>query len=174
MNSPQQNQNAELNIVHEFNAPKKLVFNAFSNANALSEWWGPAECEMTVIKLDFRPGGMFHYKMDYQGKINYGRMIFQKIQPHDLLEITNAFADENANPIKAPFDIELPIEIFYRFVFTESNGTTTITMTGTPVDPTQKQLEGFHSIDSSMREGFGATFNQLSLYLEKIHLNPNN
>lgn len=48
-------------FVREFDAPKNLVFNAFSNAGALNEWWGPAESANSVISLDFRPGGIFHF-----------------------------------------------------------------------------------------------------------------
>jgi uncharacterized protein YndB with AHSA1/START domain len=173
MNTPQTNQ-PKFNIVHEFNAPKELVFNAFADADALNEWWGPVESKNTVVRLDFRPGGIFHYKMEFRGNASYGRFIFGKIQPYDLLEFTNAFADANANPVRAPFDVELPLEIFYRLVFIESNGKTTITLTGHPVDASNKELEGFHSIDSSMHQGFGATFNQLSLYLDKIQSNSYN
>jgi uncharacterized protein YndB with AHSA1/START domain len=46
----------ELIIVREFNAPKAVVFEAFSNSEALAEWWGPKGFPVTVVKLDFRPG----------------------------------------------------------------------------------------------------------------------
>lgn len=155
-------------LAYEFNAPKELVFNAFSSAEALNEWWGPVESENSVIKLDFRTGGIFHYKMDYKGKITYGRFLFDQIKPHDLLEFTNVFADEHANIVPAPFDIQLPLEIFYQLVFTEKNGKTTITLTGQPVNPSKEEEEGFRSINTSMEQGFGATFNQLAVYLDKI------
>ena len=155
----------EFIIEHEFNAPKKLVFNAFADADALGEWWGPVECVNTVLKLDFRPGGIFHYKMEQNGKASYGRFVFGDIQPYDLLEFTNAFSDEHANVVKAPFDIQLPLEIFYRLHFTEKNGKTTIRLTGQPVRASQEEQAVFQSINTSMREGFGATFKLLQRYL---------
>jgi uncharacterized protein YndB with AHSA1/START domain len=157
----------EFTIVHEFNAPKKLVFNAFSKEDALAEWWGPVECKNNVLKLNFKTGGIFHYKMEKNGKVNYGRFIFGKIEPHDLLEFTNAFADEHANILRAPFDIQLPLEIFYRLRFAENNGKTTITMTGRPVKASKEEQENFRAINPSMHQGFGATFNQLAVYLAK-------
>ncbi len=156
-----------LTITREFDAPQKEVFNAFADANALNEWWGPAETTNSVIKLDFRPGGIFHFKMESNGKTNYGRFLFRTIQPYDLLEFTNAFADENANPIKAPFDIVLSIEIFYSFVFTEKNGKTTITMTGKPFEGNEEEIDGFMAINEGMQQGFGATFDKLDIYLGK-------
>jgi uncharacterized protein YndB with AHSA1/START domain len=157
---------ATFHFTREFNAPRKRVFNAFSNAEALNAWWGPIETKNSVIKLDFRPGGIFHYKMESQGKITYGRFLFGEIQPFDLLEFTNAFADENAKVVRAPFDILIPLEIFYRLKFTEHNGKTTITMTGQAVNASPEELEGFRSIELGMQRGFGATFNKLSSYLE--------
>lgn len=159
--------NTPFKLSYEFNAPKELVFNAFSNAEALNEWWGPAISRNTVIKLDFKPGGIFHFKMDYPNMTAYGRFLFRTIQPHDLLEFTNAFADEQANVVKPPFDMAFPKEIFYRLVFVEQNNKTTIHLTGEPVNPGKGEMEGFYSIHQSMQEGFAGTFYQLSKYLTK-------
>lgn len=167
MSNRKTNGKADFTMVYEFNAPKKLVFNAFGDAEALNEWWGPVDSRNSVLKLDFRRGGIFHYKMEAAGNVTYGRFLFGDIDPHDLLEFTNAFADEHAKVVRAPFDITLPLEIFYRLVFTEHHGKTTITMTGEPVNASEEEAEGFRSIIPSMHEGFGATFEQLSLYLTK-------
>jgi uncharacterized protein YndB with AHSA1/START domain len=153
-------------LVHTFNAPKKRVFNAFANADSLNAWWGPVETRNIVVKLDFRPGGIFHFRMESKGKINYGRFLFSRIEPFDLLEFTNAFADANAKVIPAPFDFPFPLEIFYRFKFTEDNGKTTITLTGQPVNASPEEIEGFRSIERGMEQGFGGTFKALWTYLE--------
>jgi uncharacterized protein YndB with AHSA1/START domain len=155
-------------ISYEVNAPKELVFNAFANAKALNGWWGPVETKNSVIHLDFKTGGIFHYKMENKGRTNYGRFLFGKIEPYDYLEFTNSFADEHANVIKAPFDISLPLEIFYRLSFTESNGKTTINMIGQPTHATDEEQKGFISINASMQQGFGATFSQLASYLDRL------
>lgn len=154
-------------LIHEFNAPKKLVFNAFSNAEALNEWWGPVECKNTVLKLEFKKGGIFHFKMENDGNVSYGRFLFGDIEPYDLLEFSNAFADAAGNVVPAPFDINLPLEIFYRLVFTESNGKTVITLTGEPLGGTAEQAAALRSIHPDMQKGFGATFDKLAVYLAK-------
>lgn len=157
-----------LTIIREFDAPQTEVFNAFADADALNEWWGPAETKNSVISLDFRPGGIFHFQMDYEGNISYGRFLFIQIEPHSLLEFTNAFADENANLVPAPFDVKLPLEISYRLTFIANNDTTIVTLTGRPVNGSTEEEEGFRSINASMHEGFGATFDKLAAYLSKI------
>jgi uncharacterized protein YndB with AHSA1/START domain len=165
------NHKDKLTIVHEFRAPKKLVFNAFAKEEALAEWWGPVECKNTVLKLDFEEGGVFHYKMEKEGKTNYGRFTFVRIQPFDLLEFVNSFSDENGNILRAPFSIQLPLKIFYRMLFAENKGKTTITLTGEPMEASKEEILNFKSINRSMQQGFGATFEQLVAYLNKIQTN---
>ena len=167
MNSSQRQDKASFQFVQEFNASKERVFNAFASAEALNEWWGPVETKNTVIRLDFRPGGIFHYKMQFKETISYGRFIYGRIEPFDLLEFSNAFCDENAHVVDPPFNISIPREIFYRIHFTENNGKTIVTLTGEPVQASSGEIEGFLSINSSMTEGFGKTFDQLSKYLDK-------
>jgi uncharacterized protein YndB with AHSA1/START domain len=111
--------------------------------------------------------------MDFQGKISYGRFLFIQINPYDLLEFTNSFSNEQANVVKAPFDIPLPLEILYRISFIEKKQKTTLTLTGQPVNSTQEEDATFDSINDSMQEGFGATFDQLDIYLAKIQTNRN-
>lgn len=154
-------------ISYTFNAPKQLVFNAFSTVEALNEWWGPGNATNSVISLDFKPGGIFHYKMEAGGHVNYGRFIFGRIEPYDLLEFTNAFADEHANPVKAPFGFDFPLEVFNRVTFSESNGKTTITLSGGPINATPEQIKVYKELNSSMQQGFSATFSQLAEYLAK-------
>jgi uncharacterized protein YndB with AHSA1/START domain len=155
-----------LTFEYTFDAPKALVFGAFADAEALNAWWGPVDCRNKVVKLDFREGGIFHFSMENQhGKITYGRFLFKTIEPHDLLEFTNAFADEKANVVKAPFDIPLPLEILYKLVFTELNNKTTIHLTAEAVGGSEEEIAGLQSINPSQETGLGATFKQLADYL---------
>ena len=167
MNNNQTNSGTAFQLSYEFNAPRKLVFNAFANAEALNEWWGPVNSRNSVIHLDFKPGGIFHFKMEAEGNTTYGRFLFRAIEPYDLLEFTNSFSDEHAHIVKAPFDMEFPLEILYRLRFTEDNGKTTIHLHGEPVEANAEETETFRAIDSDMQQGFKSTFDQLSVYLAK-------
>jgi len=157
----------EFTLTYKFNAPQKLVFNAFSNAEALGEWWGPVECKTTVLHLDFREGGIFHYQMEANNKITYGRFLFKQIKPYHTLEFVNAFSDERANIVPAPFDIQLPLEIFYQLKFIENGGITTVELLARPINANEEETQAFNSISLSMVDGFGATFGKLEAYLKK-------
>jgi PhnB protein len=156
----------KLKIVRLFNAPKQVVFEAFASADALAEWWGPAGSRVGVKSFSFVHGGKFHYWMDTEGQRMWGLFKYVTIQPHDLIEFISSFSDEAGAICKSPFPIDLPLEIFNKITLTESNGRTTLTLQGQPVNATPEQEAVFTSITDSMEQGFGGTFDQLDRYLQ--------
>ncbi|WP_129715162.1 SRPBCC domain-containing protein [Pedobacter sp. SYP-B3415] len=165
-NNLHESSNEVFRFSQNFNAPVSAVFQAFQDPEALNAWWGPAESVNSVISLDFKPGGTFRYRMEYNGVASYGRFLFSKIEQNVLLEFSNAFTDANGQVIHAPFDIRLPKEIYYVLRFSEKDGQTTLAMTGTPMSSDPAELSGFASIADSMQTGFGATFARLAAWLQ--------
>jgi uncharacterized protein YndB with AHSA1/START domain len=53
----------ELRITRVFEAPKQLVFEAWTKAEHLSRWFTPAPLTTHGCELDFRPGGVFRLTM---------------------------------------------------------------------------------------------------------------
>jgi uncharacterized protein YndB with AHSA1/START domain len=51
-------------ITRVFDAPRELVFKAWTEAERLAQWWEPKGCKITVNKFDLRPGGIFRYSMN--------------------------------------------------------------------------------------------------------------
>lgn len=60
-----------------FNAPRELVFSAFTDPKHLAQWWGPDGFTLTTSAHDFRPGGIWRFVMhgpdgrDYQNRVTY-------------------------------------------------------------------------------------------------------
>jgi uncharacterized protein YndB with AHSA1/START domain len=159
----------ELVIVRDFNAPCSLVFKAFAEAEALARWWGPKGSKIIVKKLDFKPGGIFHYSMEHpEGGLMWGKFVYRDIVSPQRIVFVNSFADELGNVTPAPFDIPLPVEILYSITLTETKGKTTLTVRGNPVKASSIEQRAFEDLFSSMQEGFGGTFDQLEEYLSKI------
>jgi uncharacterized protein YndB with AHSA1/START domain len=51
----------EIVITRSFDAPRELVFKAFTDPDAVRQWWGQRETETIVDKLEARPGGVWRY-----------------------------------------------------------------------------------------------------------------
>ncbi|MFC3855852.1 SRPBCC domain-containing protein [Chitinophaga sp. GCM10012297] len=69
--------------------------------------------------------------------------------------------------VKAPFDVQLPQEIFYSLTFGENNGKTLLTLTGRPETGSDAEIAGFNSINKDMQNGFAKTFDKLAEYLAR-------
>jgi uncharacterized protein YndB with AHSA1/START domain len=50
-------------ITREFDAPRHLVFKAFTTPELVKRWWHAKRGEMTVAEIDLRPGGLWRYAM---------------------------------------------------------------------------------------------------------------
>jgi uncharacterized protein YndB with AHSA1/START domain len=53
----------ELVITRVFDAPRKLVFEVWTDRAHVVQWWGPHGFKTTVYEMDVRPGGRWYYSM---------------------------------------------------------------------------------------------------------------
>jgi uncharacterized protein YndB with AHSA1/START domain len=51
----------EIIITRDFDAPRELVFKAYTDPKLVSQWFGPREYTTTVDKMDARPGGLWRF-----------------------------------------------------------------------------------------------------------------
>lgn len=55
-------------ITREFDAPRELVFQAFTDPELVSQWWGPRRLSTTVDQMDVKVGGQWRFlNRDPQG-----------------------------------------------------------------------------------------------------------
>ena len=49
----------EIVVSRLLNAPRELVFEAFSTPEHVANWWGPNGFTLTTHQMEFRPGGVW-------------------------------------------------------------------------------------------------------------------
>jgi uncharacterized protein YndB with AHSA1/START domain len=89
-------------ITREFDAPKELIWKAWTTPELVKRWWHACRGEMTVAEIDFRVGGTWRFvsvtddgfEVAFHGE-------YREIEPYDRIVSTEAFegvpnADENA------------------------------------------------------------------------------
>lgn len=156
----------ELVITRVFNAPRKLVFQAWTEPERLAQWWGPKGFTLEVYKLDLRPGGIFlASQRSPEGHVMWGKFVYKEIVAPEKLVFVNSFSDEEGNTIRAPFSATWPLEILNHLTFDEHDGKTTLTFRGGPINATPEELQTFDGMRPMMQQGFGGTFDQLDAYL---------
>jgi uncharacterized protein YndB with AHSA1/START domain len=153
-------------ITRQFKLPLAVVWQAWSEAERLQQWWGPKGCKLDVRRLEFRPGGFFHYAMNFDGApAMWGRFNYREIVPQAKLVWLNSFSNERCGIARAPFSDVCPLEIENTVTFTEQDGVTTVALRAQPFGETADERQFFKDLQPSLEQGYGGTFDQLALYL---------
>jgi uncharacterized protein YndB with AHSA1/START domain len=88
----------ELTLVRVFEAPRALVFKAFTDPRHLAQWWGPHGFSNPVCDLDARPGGALRIHMrGPDGSIYVATGVVQEIVAPERLVFTIAVLDGNGS-----------------------------------------------------------------------------
>lgn len=89
-------------ITRVFNAPRELVWKAWSDPNHLMQWWGPKLFTSPTCKIDFRVGGKYLFCMrSADGQDFWSTGEYREIVHHRRIVCTDSFADEQGNIVPA-------------------------------------------------------------------------
>ena len=158
----------EFVISRAFDAPRDKVWKAWTDREQLMQWFGPKGFTMTTAKLDFRPGGTFHYCLrSSDGKEMWGKFVYREIVAPERIVLVNSFSDEKGNLTRHPSSPTWPMEMLTTTTFTEEKGKTTVTVRWIPLNPTDDERKTFEGARDGMRQGWTGTFDHLSDYLAK-------
>jgi uncharacterized protein YndB with AHSA1/START domain len=153
-------------ISREFDAPRELVFKAYTEADRLAQWWGPKGFTMESCKVDLRPGGTFLYGMrGPDGSEMWGKFVYREIAPPERMVFIVSFSDENGGVTRHPMAPTWPREMLNTLTLTERNGKTTVTLRVAAYAATEEERATFKAGHTSMQGGFGGTFDKLDAYL---------
>lgn len=88
-------------VTRVFDAPRKVVFAAWTDARHAARWWGPGDFALLSCEMDVRPGGRWRRRMrspDGVLSVKLGR--YREIVPDERLVFT--YADENEDGSTGP------------------------------------------------------------------------
>lgn len=154
-------------ITRVFKAPKDRVWQAWSDAASLQQWWGPPGCSVEALRFEFRPGGFFHYAMQFKdAPTMWGRFNYREIAAMDHIVWLNSFANAECGIARAPFSEVCPLEIENTATFTEKDGVTTVSLRALPFGESAAERQYFEELKPSLEQGYGGTLDQLAGYLK--------
>ena len=153
-------------ITRTFDAPRALVFQAWTEPERLAQWWGPKGFPMTSCTVDLRPGGTFHYCLQSAaGNEMWGKFVYREIVEPERIVFVTSFSDAEGNITRHPLSPEWPLEILNTLTLVEHDGKTTLTLQGAPVSATESEMATFSANHDNVRKGFEGTWKQLEEYL---------
>lgn len=122
----------EIVITRIFDAPRELVWKAWTDPERVKRWWGPKGFTAPVCKIDLRVGGKYLYCMrSPEGKDYWSTGVYREIVPLERIVSTDSFADEKGNVVPASYygmSGEWPLELLVTVTFEEHEGRTRLTL----------------------------------------------
>ena len=158
----------EFVITRVVDAPRDLVWKAWTERDRFVQWFGPKGFTMTTANMNFRPGGILHYAMKGpDGKLMWGKFTYREIIPQQRIVWINAFSDEKGGLGRHPYMPDWPQQMLTTTTFAEHHGKTTITVRWSLIDATDAERKVFNENRQGMTVGWTGTFEQLDEYLAK-------
>jgi uncharacterized protein YndB with AHSA1/START domain len=142
----------EIVVTRSFDAPRDLVFKAFTDADAVGQWWGLDSTETVVDQLEARPGGRWRF-VEREGDGNeYGfHGVYHDVQAPERLVYTFEFEG-------------MPGHVLLETVVLEDQGGRTL-VTDTSVFQSVADRDGM--LQSGMETGAEESYRRLDEYLAR-------
>ena len=135
-------------ITREFNAPRRLVWKAYTTSELIKRWWSGQKGTVTSAEIDLRVGGTWRYVMIAGGGFEVAfRGEFREIVPEERLVNTEIFegipdADDHAGLVT--------------LTFTETDGRTFMEMLCEYKDKADRDAVIDSGMESGMQESMDA------------------
>lgn len=79
-------QDREIEISRTFDAPRELVFNAWTTPEHVAQWFGPDGFTLTTHEMDVKPGGTWRFTMHGPDGVDYINVVsYIDVEPPALL-----------------------------------------------------------------------------------------
>ena len=111
-------------ITRVFNAPRELVFKAWTNPDHARHWWGPSHHPATYIEMDARPGGKWRACLESteNGSELWHHGVFREVVAPERLSFTFVWEEEG----------ERGLETLVTITFADQDGKTLMTFRHEP------------------------------------------
>jgi uncharacterized protein YndB with AHSA1/START domain len=161
--------NQDFVITRTFDAPRDLVWKAFTDPEHMKKWWGPKGFTVIQSKMDLHPGGSYHYGMKApDGSAMWGKFVYREVVAPERMVFINSFSDEAGGITRHPMAPTWPLEMLSTFTFEEEpGGKTKLTIRWSPHNATEEERKTFDAGHDGMRQGWGGTLEVLTAYLAK-------
>ncbi len=157
---------APFTISRVFDAPPERVWKAWTEASHLQNWFGPKGCTLRVARLEFRPGGIFHYCMTMpDGKEMWGKWTFSEIVAPRRMVLIQSFSDANGGITRHPLSPGWPLEMRSTTTVVAEGNKARLTIEWSPHHATADERAVFDAARDGMTQGWTGTFEQLQSYL---------
>jgi uncharacterized protein YndB with AHSA1/START domain len=150
-------------IVRVLDAPRELVWQAWTDPEHFKSWWGPKDYSCPFCEMDLRVGGKYLNCMrSPNGRDYWSTGVYREIIPMERLVFTDCFADEQGNVVHAShygLSRDFPLEMLVIVTLEDQDGKTKMTLQHIGL-PTGSEGEGAEQGWSESFDKLAETFEQ--------------
>jgi uncharacterized protein YndB with AHSA1/START domain len=150
-----------------FDAPRELVWKAWTDPNLLPRWYGP-NVETIVHRLDLKPGGLWLVEMKWNGKSNYQRVEYSEVARPERLVWLHSNSDANWNVTPSPMMPDWPRVLLTTVTFEEGGGRTKLRLTWIPHEASEAEVACFAAAIERIGKGWDAGMELLAKLLTEL------
>ncbi len=150
-----------------FDAPRELVWRAWTDPELLPRWYGP-NVETIVHRLEVKPGGLWLNEMRWGDKSHYQRVEFTEVTPPERLVWLHAVSDADWNVISNPMMADWPRVLLTTVTFGVDGGRTRLRLTWVPHEASEAEIACFTAAMDGMDKGWGAGMKLLEELLAEL------
>ncbi len=159
------NETERMVITRVFDAPRELVWKAWTDPKYMMRWWGPKDCTATFCEIDFRVGGkLLCCTRTPDGQEVWHGGEYHEIVLHEKIVISLYFSDADGNKVEpAQYGVEHEaIADAYDVITFENfgNGQTKLTFIG------NEAME--NAINSGQLEGMNQVLDKFAAVLVEL------
>ena len=159
-------------IVREFDAPRELVFDAWTQVEHLNKWMFPMPgCQCDFVTADIQNSGTSLHKVTMpNGHEMWLFTKYEEVSAPEKLVFLQYFSNESGDILPMPHIPNWPKDMLATLHFESlSENKTRLTFNWEPRNPTAEELAAFETSQADHHKGWGAGMDQLVTYLSKLH-----
>ncbi len=158
----------EFVIERVYDAPRDRVWQAWTEAERLKQWFSPKDFRMTRCTLELRPGGLMHYCLrGPDGNDLWGRWVIREIEKPRRLVFVVSFSDPAAGITTHPMAPDWPREMLSTVELEEQGARTLVRVRWIPTNATEAEKKAFEDGRESLKAGWTGTLDHLEQYLAR-------
>jgi uncharacterized protein YndB with AHSA1/START domain len=165
MTAPSMQSDKDIVITREFDAPRQLVWDVWTQPKHIEKWFGPKGFNTRVDQLDFEVGGRATYVMITEDGTEYPSTgVYREIVPIEKIVTTDEFGD-GFEEIESMKNVELPQGMVSTFLFDDlgENRTKVTIITSHPTIEDRKKHE-----DMGVVGGWNSSLDKMDDYLSQV------
>jgi uncharacterized protein YndB with AHSA1/START domain len=167
-NEPARTEDSELTLSRLIDAPREVLFNVWTDAKHLAQWFGPKDVVLPFCKVDPRPGGVLHFCHRLpDGTEVWVKGVYREFVAPERLVFTLSFVDRDGRPAAHPMFPDWPTDATFltTVTFADANGRTQLTVRQVLLPAAAAALDIVRREREMARTGWTETLEHLEEYV---------